>query len=164
MAFTIPGMPIKTISFKRMNSKHVKSYKIYGIFKDSNYTSGLRTELLEEIKNPSVPNTELTTVKLDYNDNYTWELPNDLFTDREHKFKLFINKAIVSAMYYQYNKYSKLLTIDKNLKPLTVNDTIELEYYRDRIKRTFVVSQDCQIKIEPVFADTYTYGNHNVII
>ena len=109
MAFTIPGMPIKTISFKRMNSKHVKSYKIYGIFKDSNYTSGLRTELLEELKNPSVPNTELTTVKLDYNDNYTWELPNDLFTDREHKFKLFINKTIVSTMYYQYNKNIKAI-------------------------------------------------------
>jgi hypothetical protein len=161
----LPGLINKTISFKRMNSKHVKGYEIYGLYPDSNYTSGIRKELERKIDNPTEPNVDMTSISLEYNPNATWELPADMFTDRDHKFRLYINNFVVSSLYYQYNKYTRLLTLDTNLKPITVNDTFRLEYYRDRIKLTlFGLEKNCTIEVVPIYADTYTYGNHNVII
>lgn len=160
----LPALLTKTITFKRLDSRHVKGYEVYGLFADTNYTSGIREELIDAFDNPSEPNVERTSVNLEYNDNYTWELPKDLYTDRDHKFKVFINDAILSTLYYQYNKYNRMLTIDKNLKPLSSNDVIRLEYHRDMITKTYPLESNCQIRIKPIFADTYTYGNHNVII
>ena len=160
----VTALLTKTIKFKRLNNKHIKAYEIYALYSDSNYASGIREELLERFNNPSEPNTERTSIQLEYNDNATWELPSDLYTDRDHKFQLFMNDFIVSTLFYQYNQYNRFLTIDTNLKPITSNDTFRLDYYRDMIVRTYVLEQDCQIRIKPIFADTYTYGNHNVII
>ena len=120
--------------------------------------------MLDSFDNPSEPNVERTSIKLEYNDNATWELPKDLYTDRDHKFKLYINDAIVTTLYYQYNKYNRMLTIDTNLKPIDISDTFTLEYYRDMITKTYELEENCTIKVKPIFADTYTYGNHNVII
>lgn len=160
----LPATLVKTIKFKRMNNKHIKGYEIYGVYQDDNFESGIREDLIDYFDNPSEPNTERVSLVLEYNDNYTWELPKDLYTDRDHKFRIYINDAILSTLYYQYNKYNRFVTIDKNLKPLNVNDKIKIEYFRDMITRTYPLESNCQIKIRPVFADTYTYGNHNVII
>ena len=161
----LPSMVSKTISFKRMNSKHVKEYEIYGLFKDDTYASGIRRDLLDRIDNPNEPNTQLTEIPLEYNQSATWELPEDIYLDREHKFKLFVNNAIVSSLFFQYNKYNRLLTIDKNLKPIQSTDIITLQYFRDRIVREYRnLEENCKIEIVPIYADTYTYGNHNVII
>lgn len=164
MSYLLPALLKKTITFKRLNNKHVKGYEIYGLFPDNNYSSGIREELLDSFDNPSEPNVERTSIKLEYNDNATWELPKDLYTDRDHKFKLYINDAIVTTLYYQYNKYNRMLTIDTNLKPIDISDTFTLEYYRDMITKTYELEENCTIKVKPIFADTYTYGNHNVII
>lgn len=155
---------VKKITFKRLNSKHVKGYEVYALYADDSYSSGIREELLDSFDNPSEPNVERTSILLEYNDNATWELPKDLYTDRDHKFKLFIDDAIVSPMYYQYNKYNRMLTIDKNLKPIESTNVFRLEYFRDMITKQYVLDENCQIKIKPVFAETYTYGNHNVIM
>lgn len=160
----VPAMLEKTISFKRLNNRHVRGYKIYGLFKDNNYSSGIRRMLLDNFENPSEPNVDRTSVELKYNQNATWELPGDIFIDRDHKFKLFMNDSILTSLYYQYNKYTRLLTIDTNLKPININDRFRLEYYRDRIKRTYTLEDNCKIEVVPVYADTYTYGNHNIII
>lgn len=162
--YLLPALLTKTITFKRLNNKHVKGYEVYGLFPDSNYTSGIREELIDSFENPSEPNVLRTSIPLDYNDNYTWTLPKDLYTDREHKFKLYINDSIVSTLYYQYNKYNKLLTVDRNLKVIEPSDTIRLDYFRDMITKTYPLENNCSIKVKPIFADTYTYGNHNVII
>ena len=63
--------------------------------------------VIDAFDNPSEPNVERTSIDLEYNDNYTWELPKDLYTDRDHKFKVYINDAVLNTLYYQYNKYSK---------------------------------------------------------
>lgn len=160
----IPALLTKTITFKRLNNKHVQGYEVYGLFPDDNYSSGIREELIDAFDNPSEPNVERTSIDLEYNDNYTWELPKDLYIDRDHKFKVYINDAVLNILYYQYNKYNRFITIDKNLKPLDSNDKIRVEYFRDMITRTYPLESNCQIRIKPIFADTYTYGNHNVII
>lgn len=160
----LPAMLVKTITFKRLSNKHVKGYEIYGLFPDSTYSSGLREELIDVFDNPSEPNVQRTEIKLQYNDNYTWQLPSDLYTDRDHKFRIYINDTILSTLYYQYNKYNRFLTIDRNMKVLDVLDEITLSYFRDMITRSYPLQNDCQIKVKPIFADSYTYGNHNVII
>ena len=164
MSQLLPALLTKTITFRRMNNKHVKGYKIYALFPDNNYSSGIREDLLDEFDNPSEPNVQRTRIKLEYNNNQTWELPNDIYIDRDHKFRLFINNIITSPLYYQYNKYNKLLTINHNLKPLKSDDIIELEYFKDFITKSYALEQNCTIKVQPIFADTYTYGNHNIII
>jgi hypothetical protein len=163
-SYLLPALLTKKITFKRLTNKHVKGYEIYGLFADPNYSSGIREELLDYIINPSEPNVEKTVIELEYNDNATWQLPKDLYTDRDHKFQFFINDFILSTLYFQYNKYNRLLTIDTNLKPITINDTFRLEYYRDMITKTYPLEQDCSIKIKPIFTDTYAYGTHNIII
>ena len=160
----IPAFLVKTITFKRLNNKHVKGYNVYGLFPDDNYSSGIREELIDSFDNPSEPNTQRTKIDLEYNDNYTWKLPKDLYTDRDHKFRIYINDFIVSTLYYEYNKYNHLVTINKNLKEINPNDKITLEYFRDMITKSYPLESNCKIKVVPVFADTYTYGNHNVIV
>lgn len=154
----------KEITFKRMSNRHVKGYEIYGLFPDENYTSGIRKVLLDYIKNPGHPNVDMSSKELEYNKNYTWKLPEDMFLDRDHKFKIFINNTIVNPLYFQYNKYSRLVTIDKNLKPIDINDKIRVDYFRDMITKTYSLDEDCTIQVVPIYADSYTYGNHNVII
>lgn len=160
----IPSLVNKKISFKRLNSKHVKEYEVYGLFKDDTYTTGIRRDLLDRFDNPNQPNAEITEIELEYNPNATWELPNDIFIDRDHKFKLFINNSIVSTLFFQYNKFNRLLTIDTNLKPIKSTDKFLLQYFRDRITKDYMLEDNCKIEVVPIYADTYTYGNHNVII
>lgn len=164
MPYLLPGVLRKNIKFKRLNNKHVKGYEIYGIFQDPSYGSGVREELLDSFPNPDEPNTDLSSITLEYNENVTWELPSDLYTDRDHKFKIFINNVVLSTLYYQYNKYSRLLTIDSNLKVIEPTDIIRLDYYRDMISKTYMVQEDCSIRVKPIFAETYKYGNHSIII
>ncbi len=162
--FVLPSLLKKTITFKRLNNKNVYGYEIYGLFKDDNYASGIREELLDSFENLSEPNTSLTDIILEFNQKYTWQLPEDIYIDRDHKFKIYINNAIVSTLYYQYNKYNKMLTIDKNLKTINAGDTIKLQYFKDTITKTYMLEQDCQIKVKPIFRQTYSYGTHNIII
>ena len=162
--YVLPSLLKKSITFKRMDSKNVIGYEIYGLFKDSNYASGIREELIDTIDNPSEPNTSLTSIILEFNNSYTWKLPDDIYLDRDHKFKIYINGFIVSTLYYQYNKYNKLLTINKNLKTIEPDSTIKLEYFKDTITKSYMLEEDCQIKIKPIFSESYTYGTHNIII
>lgn len=162
--YIIPALITKTISFKRLDNKNVIGYKIYGLFKDNKYESGIREELLDEFDNPSEPNSTLTSKTYEFNKNYTWELPNDMYLDRDHRFKVFVNDFILSSMYYEYNKYNKIITINKNLKVLDPNDVIRIDYFKDIIIKTYSLEQNCDIRIKPIFRETYTYGTHNVVI
>lgn len=164
MEYIIPALLKKTIIFKRLKAKNVISYEIYGQFKDSNYTSGIRTELLETVKNPNTPDTYIKRITLPYNENATWSLPDDAYLDRDHQFRLYLNDFILSSMCYKYNRLSKLITLDKVMKEYTVNDKIEMEYYQDLITRSYMLEQDCEISVKPIFTESYSYGNHNIII
>lgn len=161
---SIPSLLTKTITFKRLNSKHVAGYRIYALYQDNKYASGIREEELDYIENPSEPNVGSTSIDYEYNDNYTWELPSDIFIDREHKFKVYVNNSILTTLFYQYNKNNRLLTIDRNLRKLELNDKITVKYFRDMVTKTYVLEENCEIKVAPVFIEGYTYGNHNVII
>ena len=164
MSYIIPALLKKTISFRRLASRNVLSYEVYATYKSDDYESGIKVELLDTIENPEIPNPVLKRIELDYNDNFTWKLPYDAYLDRDHQFRLYINNFIVSSMCYKFNRLSKLITLDINMKNCTVNDKIEMEYYQDIITKSYMLEDDCKISVKPVFTDSYTYGYHNVII
>lgn len=154
----------RTIVFHRMNSKIVDSYKIYTIFQDDTYSIGFRQELLDEIKNPDIPDVKVAKIPLEYNENLTWKSPNDIYMDIDHPFHLYINGFIVSPLMYEYNRITKLITINSKLLKVEQDATIELEYFRDIITKTYLLDDDCKIKVVPVYKKEAQIGKHNVII
>lgn len=164
MAYIIPSLLKKTISFKRLTARNVLAYEVYATYKDDTYASGVRTELLDTIQNPTVPSPIIKRIELTYNDNATWKLPHDAYLDRDHQFRLYLNNFIISSMCYRYNRVSKLITLDTVMKEYTINDKIEMEYYQDIITKDYMLEQNCEISIKPIFTESYTYGYHNVIV
>lgn len=164
MDYIIPALLKKTITFRRLKAKNVTKYEIYAKFQDDSYDSGIRTELLDVIDNPVVPDTYLKKITLAYNENATWSLPDDAYLDRDHQFRLFLNDFVLTSLCYKYNQLSRLITLDTVMKTYTINDVIELEYYQDLITKSYMLESDCEIYVKPIFTDTYTYGYHNIII
>lgn len=164
MDYIIPALLKKKISFRRLTAKNVLAYEVYATYKDDRYESGIRTELLDTIENPVMPNPIVKRIELKYNDNATWQLPYDAYLDRDHQFRLYFNGFIISSMCYKFNRLSKLITLDTMMKNFTVNDKIEMEYYQDIISKEYMLEQDCEIHIKPIFTESYTYGYHNVIM
>lgn len=164
MNFIISALLKKRISFRRLTAKNVLAYEVYATYKDDRYESGVRTELLDTIENPVIPNPIIKRIELKYNDDATWQLPHDAYLDRDHQFRLYLNEFILSSMCYKFNRVNKLITLDTVMKNYTVNDKIEMEYYQDIITKEYMLEQDCEIQIKPIFTESYSYGNHNVII
>ena len=164
MDYTFNALLKKTVSFRRLTAKNVLSYEIYATYKDDTYESGMRTELLDTIENPIEPNPILKRIELEYNDNATWALPYDAFLDRDHKFRLYLNDFIVSSMCYSFNRLSKLITLDTVMMKYQIGDKLEMEYYQDIITKDYMLENNCDITVKPIFKDSYTYGYHNIII
>lgn len=159
-----PGYMTKTITFRRLSPKNVLRYEIYATYKDPTYASGLRRELLDTIDNPTVPSPFVKRVELKYNENTTWKLPEDAYLDRDHKFRLYLDGIMVTNMAISFNRLTKLITLDSVMKACDLNTKIELEYYRDLISKDYLLQQDCQISVKPIFSENYQFGFHNVII
>ena len=160
----IPALLKKTITFRRLASKNVIAYEIYAKFPDDTYDSGIRMELLERFDNPIKPNPCIKRITLEYNNDATWELPYDAYLDRDHQFRLYLNGFILSSMTYKYNSVLKLISLDTVMKKYECNDKLELEYYQDLITRSYMLENNCEIYVKPIFTDSYTYGYHNIII
>lgn len=158
----------KTITFKRLPLKHVTGYEVYGEFKDSSYTSGIRRELLEKFDNPAVPDIFELTIDLPYSQNATWRLPYDAYLDRDHTFYLtLVNGDIIErlgSMFISFNRITRMITLDTVAKTYDANSKVKLTYFQDLITRTYSLVDDCKILVKPVFAENYTYGFHNIII
>ena len=164
MEYVVPALLKKKITFRRLTAKNVVAYEIYAKYKDDTYASGIRTELLDTIQNPTMPATYIKRIDLPYNDDATWELPYDAYLDRDHQFRMYLNGFILSSMCYKFNRLSELITLDTVMKKYTVNDKVELEYYQDLIIKEYMLEQDCEIQIKPIFTESYSYGYHNIIV
>ena len=162
--YTIPTLLEKTVSFRRLTAKNVVAYEIYATYKDDNYKSGMRTELLDTILNPEYPQPVSTEIELSYNDDATWKLPDDAILDRDYQFKIFLNDSMLSSMCYNYNRVTKLISIDTNMEAYSPSDKAVLKYYRDIITKKYAFTDDCQLSVKPIFRDDYNYGYHNIII
>ena len=163
MNYIIPALLKKTITFRRLSSKNVLRYEIYATYKDDEYGSSIKTELLDTIENPIIPNPITKKILLEYNNNFTWKLPDDAYLDKDHQFRLYINDNLLITLKYRFNRITKLITIDNSVR-YTPDDKMELEYYQDIITKDYSLENDCRITVNPVFKDNYTYGFHNVIM
>ena len=153
----------KKITFKRMSSKNVIAYEIYTKYIDENHP-GPRVELLDTVPNDPPMDPPLKRMELEYTSSAKWKLPDDAFLDRDHWFRLYLNDIILSEMFYNYNRVLKWFSLDLVAKDYTVNDKLELEYDRNVITKTYLVEDNCQIKITPIWRDSYAVGTHNIIM
>lgn len=164
MDYIIPSSIKKTIKFPRLSSKNVISYEVYTKTIDDTYDSGIRTDLIDTILNPNIPSPVVMTKELEYAENGTWNLPKNIYLDRDHKIRVFVDKIQISNLYYTINKVAGLITINKNNVTMNPDSIISIEYYIDVIEKSYMFEQDCEIIIKPVMIESYHYGKHNIII
>ena len=164
MDYIIPASIKKTIRFPRLTSKNVLSYEIYTKTVDDTYDSGIRIDLIDTIQNPNIPSPVQDTMDLEYSNNATWNLPNNIYMDRDHDIIILVNDIQISKLYYTVNKPAKIFTI--NTSKITINpDTkISIIYYQDIIEKSYMVEEDCEIFVKPNIIDSYHYGQHNIIL
>ena len=149
MDYIIPASIKKTIRFPRLTSKNVLSYEIYTKTVDDTYNSGIRTDLIDTIQNPIIPSPVKTEIELEYSNNATWNLPNNIYMDRDHDIIILVNDIQISKLYYTINN----------------SDTkVKIIYYQDIIEKSYMVEQDCEVFVKPIIIDSYHYGQHNVIL
>lgn len=164
MSYIVPALLKKNITFRRLPNKACLRYEIYGNFPDSEYASGIRTELLEILENPVEPSPCIKRVSLEQVEAPTWELPEEAYLDRDHRFRLFQDGFVVPSMAYSFNKITRKITLDNTMRHYDVSNIMELEYYRDIITRSYTLEENCTITVKPIFSQNYAYGDHNVII
>jgi hypothetical protein len=162
--YTLPVQIKKTIAFPRLSSKNVLKYEIYAKFKDDTYTSGIRTELLDTIENSSVPSPVEKDMECEYSVNYTYPLPKNIYIDKDHRMRVFVDGILISSLWYTANFYAKIFTINTN-KIAIHNDTkISIKYYEDIISKDYFLDENCELFVKPIFLESYHYGDHNIII
>ena len=164
MDYIIPASIKKTIKFPRLSSKNVLSYEIYTKTVDDTYDSGIRIDLIDTIQNPNIPSPVQDTMDLEYSNNATWNLPNNIYMDRDHDIIILVDDIQISKLYYTVNKPAKLFTINTNKITINSDTKVKIIYYQDIIEKSYMVEQDCEVFVKPIIIDSYHYGQHNVIL
>lgn len=164
MDYIIPASIKKTIRFPRLTSKNVLSYEIYTKTVDDTYNSGIRTDLIDTIQNPIIPSPVKTEIELEYSNNATWNLPKNIYMDRDHDIIILVDGIQISKLYYTINKAAKIFTINTNQITINTDTKVSIIYYQDIIEKSYMVEQDCEIFVKPIIKDSYHYGQHNIIL
>ena len=164
MDYTLPTSIKKIIRFPRLTSKNVLAYEVYTKTADSTYDSGIRIELLDTIQNPIVPSPVKKQIDLEYSTNATWSLPKDIYMDKDHSIIVLVDGIQLSKLHYTINKQAKMFTINQYKIKINTGTEISLIYYQDIIKKSYILENECNFFIKPVFIDSYHYGQHNIIL
>lgn len=164
MDYVLPASIKKTIRFPRLTSKNVLNYEVYTKTVDDTYDSGIRIDLLDTIQNPVIPSPVKNQIDLEYSNNATWSLPNNIYMDRDHDIIILVDDIQISKLYYTVNKIAKLFTINTNKITINPDTKISIIYYQDVIEKSYMVEDDCEIFVKPIIVDSYHYGQHNIIL
>ena len=164
MDYVIPASIKKTIRFPRLTSKNVLSYEIYTKTVDDTYDSGIRIDLIDTIQNPVIPSPVKKQIDLEYSNNNTWDLPKNIYMDRDHDIIILVDEIQISKLYYTVNKTAKIFTINTNKITINPDTKISIIYYQDVIEKSYMMENDCEIFVKPIIVDSYHYGQHNVIL
>lgn len=164
MDYIIPASIKKTIRFPRLTSKNVLSYEIYTKTVDDTYNSGIRIDLIDTIQNPVIPSPAKNQIDLEYSNNATWNLPKNIYMDRDHDIIILVDGIQISKLYYTINKAAKIFTINTNKITINSDTKVKIIYYQDIIEKSYMIEQDCEIFVKPIIIDSYHYGQHNIII
>lgn len=164
MSYVIPASIKKTIRFPRLASKNVLSYEIYTKTIDDTYNSGIRIDLIDTIQNPIMPSPVINQMELEYSNNTTWNLPKDIYMDRDHDVIILVDGIQISKLYYTINKTAKIFTINTNKITINTDTKVSIIYYQDIIEKSYMVEENCEVFVKPIIIDSYHYGQHNVIL
>lgn len=164
MSYIIPTSIKKTIRFPRLTSKNVLNYEIYTKTIDDTYSSGIRIDLIDAIQNPNIPSPVKNQIDLEYSNNATWNLPKNIYMDRDHDIIILVDGIQISKLYYTINKAAKIFTINTNQITINTDTKVSIIYYQDIIEKSYMVEQDCEIFVKPIIKDSYHYGQHNIIL
>ena len=164
MDYIIPASIKKTIRFPRLTSKNVLSYEIYTKTVDEAYNSGIRIDLINTIQNPVITKKKKAEIELEYSNNATWNLPNNIYMDKDHDIIILVDDIQISKLYYTINKSAKIFTINTNKITINSDTKVKIIYYQDIIEKSYMVEQDCEMFVKPIIIDSYHYGQHNVIL
>lgn len=164
MNYILPGSIKKTIKFPRLSSKNVISYEVYTKTVDTTYSSGIKTELIDTILNPNIPSPVLKTLEYQYSSNFTWNLPKNIYLDRDRKLVVLVDNIPISNLYYTVNKLSGIFTINTNCVTVNGYSIVSIIYYEDIIEKSYMLEQNCDIIVKPIMIESYHYGKHNVIL
>ena len=164
MDYVLPASIKKTIRFPRLTSKNVLNYEVYTKTVDDTYDSGIRIDLLDTIQNPVILSPVKNQIDLEYSNNATWSLPNNIYMDRDHGIIILVDDIQISKLYYTVNKMAKLFTINTNKITINPDTKISIIYYQDVIEKSYMVENDCEIFVKPIIIDSYHYGQHNIIL
>lgn len=162
--YSLPIQIKKSISFPRLSSKNVLEYEIYAKFKDDTYTSGIRTELLDTITNPSVPSPNEKEMVCEYSKNSTYPLPKNIYIDKDHKVRVFVDDVLISSLWYTVNFYAKIFTVNTNKIEIHTDTKVSIRYYEDIITKDYFLDENCELFVKPIFNESYHYGDHNIIL
>jgi len=162
--YVLPTNIKKTIRFPRLSSKNVLGYEIYTKTIDATYDSGIRTELIDTIPNPIIPSPVREELELEYSNNATWNLPKNIYMDKDHEVIILVDGIQISKLHYTINKTSKVFTINTNKVKIEINTKVKIIYYKDVIEKSYTLENDCEFFINPIIIESYQYGMHNVIL
>lgn len=163
-SYILPTNIKKTIYFPRLSSKNVISYEIYTKTIDDTYDSGIRTELIDTIPNPIIPSPVRGEMELEYSNNATWNLPKNIYMDKDHEIIILVDGIQISKLHYTINKTAKIFTINTNKVKIEPNTKVKIIYYKDIIEKSYMLENDCEFFVKPIIIDSYQYGMHNVIL
>lgn len=164
MDYVIPASIKKTIRFPRLTSKNVLKYEIYTKTVDDTYESGIRIDLIDTIQNPVIPSPVKNELELEYSNNATWNLPSNIYMDRDHSIIVLVDDIQISKLYYTINKPAKIFTINTNKITINSDTKVKIIYYQDIIEKSYMVEDNCDIFVKPIIIDSYHYGQHNIIL
>ena len=99
-----------------------------------------------------------------YSKNYTYPLPSNIFIDKDHKVRVFVDDVLISSLWYTINFYAKIFTINTSKIGIHIDTKVSIKYYEDIITKDYFLDEDCELFVKPIFNESYHYGDHNIIL
>lgn len=139
------------ITFERLSYYLCEGYNLKII-----YDEGIEETIY--IENTKASNFIKEKKELQYNSELLWILPSNICATSAADIKVYINNVELNTNYYDYNKASKMISI--NEVDVTKNDVIEVEFDTDKIQYIHNSEKTCKYYVYPVFKNNYKIGQH----
>jgi hypothetical protein len=146
-----------TITFKRVDTKHCTSYKIYANYLED---GEMKEYLLDEIPNPKT-SSPLPKVKyFEYNKRKMWTFNERVLARSTSDVVVYVNEVRLITSQYTFAPAIGILNIHI---PLSEGDVIKVEYNVDGLKYVHNTTKRHEYRIVPVFNNEYKLGDHNLL-
>ena len=139
------------ITFERLPYYLCKGYNL-----NITYSDGIEETIY--IENTKAANFIKERKELQYNSELLWILSGDICATSAVDIKVYINTIEINTNYYNYNKSSRMMSIDT--LDITPNDIIEVEFDVDKMQYVHNSEKTCEYYVYPIFKNNYKIGQH----